>query len=51
MAHGVRPADVAAALGRAAAAGQRAKAVLLVSPTYYGYVSDIPSARFALLES
>lgn len=44
VAHGVRPADVAAALKRAAAAGQAVKAVLVVSPTYFGYVSDITGA-------
>ena len=45
VAHGVRPADMAAALQRAAAAGQPVKAVLVVSPTYYGYVSDIEGAH------
>lgn len=45
VAHGVRPADVAAALKRATAAGQPVKAVLVVSPTYYGYVSDIEGAH------
>ena len=31
-------------LERAAAAGTPVTAVLVVSPTYFGYVSDIPGA-------
>ena len=42
IAHGLRPADVDAALRDARMRGRPATAVLVVSPTYYGYVSDVP---------
>ena len=45
IAHGLRPADVDAALRDGRARGQPAAAVLIVSPTYYGYVSDTAGGR------
>ena len=45
IAHGLDPATVATALERAAASGKPVSAVLVVSPTYFGYVSDTLGGR------
>ena len=49
IAHGLRPADVDAALREARDRGRPASAVLVVSPTYYGYVSNMTGGRAPLL--
>lgn len=41
IAHGVCPDSLQQALEAAVAAGKQVKAVLVVSPTYFGAISDI----------
>ena len=41
IAHGVCPDSLQQALKAAVAAGKQVKAVLVVSPTYFGAISDI----------
>ncbi|HRN30221.1 MAG TPA: aminotransferase class V-fold PLP-dependent enzyme, partial [Terrimesophilobacter sp.] len=43
IAHGVTPEQVESALAAAAAAGERVAAVAIVSPSYFGAVSDVAS--------
>jgi len=46
VAHCVTPAALASVLDGAAARGQRVDAALVVSPTYFGAVADIPGAFY-----